>query len=85
MVPTSVPDRLLAPAEVRPDVCSAPPASGADETRLKVGLPNVIRPGIGAGRDVMRTVIVAAIDQDAANAGFAHLAEGDPLGPLHAR
>ena len=76
---------ILVPIEIRPDVGTAPAASGAGETRLKIGQPNVIRPGIGAGRDVMRTVIVAAIDQDAANAGFAHLAEGDPLGPLHAR
>jgi hypothetical protein len=30
-------------------------------------------------------VIVAAINQDTANTGFAHLAEGDLLRPLHAR
>jgi hypothetical protein len=29
-------------------------------------------------------MVIAAIDQDAANAGFAHLAKGDLLGPGHA-
>ena len=76
---------ILVPIKIRPDVDTALAASRADETRLKVGQPDVIRPGIGAGRDVMRAVIVAAIDQDAANAGFAHFAKGDFLGPLHAR
>ena len=75
--------RRLVPVKIRPDVSSALVASRADETRLKVGEPNVIGPGIGAGRDVMRAAIVAAIDQDTPNAGFAHLAKGDFLGPLH--
>ena len=52
---------ILVPIKIRPDVDTALAASRADETRLKVGQPDVIRPGIGAGRDVMRAVIVAAI------------------------
>ena len=64
----------LSQLKIWPDVRSAPAASGTDETRLKVVEPNVIRPGIGAGRDVMRAVIVAAIN--AANAGFAHFTGG---------
>src|SRR5262249_28759414 len=32
---------------------------------LKIGRPNVIRPGIGTGRDVMRAVIVAGVPEDA--------------------
>ena len=54
--------------KIGPDVRYALAASGTDETRFKVGEPNVIRPAIGAGRDVMRAAIVAAIDQDTANA-----------------
>jgi hypothetical protein len=70
--------------KIWPDVGSALAASGADETRLKIGQPNVIWPGIGAGRDVVRAVIVAALDQDATHAGFAHFAERYFLRPLHA-
>ena len=56
---------------------------GADETRLKIG-QDVIGSGIGAGRDVVRAMIVAAVDQYPPNVGFAHLAKGDLLGPLQA-
>ena len=75
---------ILVPIEIRPDVGTAPAASGAGETRLKIGQPNVIRPRIGAGRDVVRAVIIAAIDQDTTNAGIAHFAKRDFLGPIHA-
>ena len=54
--------------EVGPHIGAAPAAGRADEPGLKIGQPNVFWPGIGAGRDVMRAVIVAAIDQDTANA-----------------
>jgi len=39
--------------KIRPDVSAMPAASRADETRLKTGQANVIRPGIGAGGDVL--------------------------------
>jgi len=60
MVPTSVPDRLLAPAEVRPDVSSALATSSTDETRLKIGKPNMIRPLIGAGSHRMAALVIRA-------------------------
>ena len=37
---TSVPDRLLSFAEVRPDIGASLAADGADETRLEVGFSN---------------------------------------------
>jgi len=52
----------LIPMKIGPDVSPALAASRADETRFKIGQPDVIRPWIGAGRGVMRAVIVAAID-----------------------
>jgi hypothetical protein len=41
--------------------------------------PHFVRPLIGADRERVTALVIAAIDQDAANAGFAHLAEGDLL------
>ena len=64
---TSGDQALLIPVKIRPDINATPAASCADKTGLKIGQPNVIWPGIGAGRDVMRAVTVAAIDQDTAN------------------
>ena len=75
----------LVPVKIWPDVGSALAAFLADEPFFDVGEPDIVRPRIGADRDVVAALVIAAIDQDAANAGFAHLAEGDPLGPLHAR
>jgi len=40
------------PVKIWPNVRSALAASQADEPRLKIGQPDVIRPRIGAGRDV---------------------------------
>ena len=39
--------------KIGPDVRSAPAARRPEETRLKVGQPDVIRPGIGAGGDAV--------------------------------
>jgi hypothetical protein len=43
----------------------------------------MIRPTIGAERDRMAAVMVGAVDQDAMDAGRAHFAKGDFLGPVH--
>jgi hypothetical protein len=45
----------------------------------------MIRPAVGVGRDVMTAFVIAAIDQDIADAGCTHFAEGDFLrvGSLH--
>ena len=40
---------------------------------------HIVGPAIGVGFDVMATSMIAAIDQHVADAGFAHLAEGDLL------
>jgi hypothetical protein len=66
------------------DIRSALALNGSDETRLKIGQPDFIRPMVGAHLNVMRAVIVRAIHQDAANTGFARLAKGDFLRPLQA-
>ena len=58
------------------------PACGADETIFDVGEPDIVRPLVGADRVGMAAAIIGAIDQDTANAGFAHLAKGDLLGLL---
>jgi hypothetical protein len=46
------------PAEIRPDVGATPTARRADETRLKIRQPDVIRPGIGAGSDVVAALVI---------------------------
>ena len=71
--------------KIRPHVRAALAARLANEPIFDVGEPDIVGPLIGAGRDVMRAVIVAAIDQDAANTGFAHLAKRDLLRTLHHR
>ncbi|CUT98330.1 hypothetical protein CDS [Bradyrhizobium sp. G22] len=45
-----------------------------DELWLEIGEPYAVRPKVGVQSDVMATM---AIDQDAAHAHLAHLAEGD--------
>jgi hypothetical protein len=65
--------------KVRPNI-GAPLAAGrAYEPRLEIGKPDVIRPGICADRGGMAAPIIRAIDQNAADAGVAHLSEGDLL------
>jgi hypothetical protein len=60
---------------------SAPqwPALGAQDLRLDVGGPDVIGPAVSIDLDVMAATMVAAVDQLVADAGGAHLAEGDLL------
>jgi hypothetical protein len=65
--------------QVRPDLCTTLAAGGADEVRLDVRQPDMIGPAVSVGFDVMAAAVIAAIDQHIADAGFAHLAEGDLL------
>ena len=64
---------------IRPHVCLSLAACRAHEPRLKVGKPDIVRPLIGADRDVVAELVIRTIDQHAANAGVAHFAEGDGL------
>jgi hypothetical protein len=73
----------LVPVKIWPDVGAALAARLADEAIFDVGQPDIVRPLIGADRDVVAALVIRAINQDAANAGLAHLAQGDFLGPLH--
>jgi hypothetical protein len=73
------PTPRLPPIEVRPHLCPALAASDTDETLLDIRLPQIVRRAIGAERHGMAATIVGAIDQDAAHAHLAHLAEGDFL------
>jgi hypothetical protein len=50
--------------------------------RQQLGLlakPDIIRPAVSIGLDVMRAAVIAAIDQHVAATGTAHLVEGDRL------
>jgi hypothetical protein len=74
-------ERRLAPVEVRPDLCPALAAGGADKARLDIGKPDLIGPAVCAEGDGMAATILGAIDKDAVHAHIAtHLAEGDLLG-----
>jgi hypothetical protein len=57
----------LSQRKIRPDVRAAPAARRADETRLKVGQPDVVRTRVGVDRDVMAAMKIRAIDQQTAN------------------
>ena len=70
---------LLLPIEIRADISAPQAASLADEQELQVGQPNVIRPSVAADRCPMAALVIRAIDQETANAGTAHLSEGDLL------
>ena len=72
-------ERRLAPVEVRPDLCPAFAAGGADKARLDIRQPQLVPLAIGAQGDAMAAVLVRAIDQDTAHAHLAHVAEGDFL------
>ena len=74
--------RWLIPVKVRPDISAALGASRAEETILDIADPEIIRQLVSNHCYVVAASIIAAIDQDAAHAGFAHFAEGDLLGPL---
>jgi hypothetical protein len=54
-------------------------AGCADEPRLNVGQPGIIRPAVTAERNRMAARIVCAVDQQAAHALLAHVGEGDFL------
>ena len=73
----SVTERVLALAEVRPDVgsrCRMRCRQNAAQGRTAGYVPATDR------LDPVRAPEVTAIDEDAANDGFAHLAEADFLG-----
>jgi len=61
-------DRCFVPVEVQPDVGTALAARLANESRLKIRQPEVIRPSVAAERDRIAAMVVATIDQHAANA-----------------
>ena len=52
----------------RPDVGSTLVARLANELRLYIGKPDIIRPRVGADRGRMAALVVGAIDQQTANA-----------------
>ncbi len=70
---------LFFPMEVRPHIRTAPAASLAAKSRLQIGQPDIIGPSIAAERRPMRAMVVAAVDQESAHPGGAHLGEGDFL------
>jgi hypothetical protein len=59
---------LQRPVEIRPHLGAAVAASGADELRLQIRQPSVIRPLVAADRRPMATMIIGAIDQQTAHA-----------------
>src|ERR1700730_16995744 len=63
----------------RPDVSASMSAYLAHKPRLQIGQPEMIRPLIRADRDRVAALVVRAVDQEAAQAGVAHLGEGDLL------
>ena len=63
----------------RPHLGTLFAAGAADKTRLDVGKPDMIRPAIGAGGDVVAAVVVAAVDQHRVDTGCAQFAERDLL------
>ena len=54
-------------------------AVGAEKIGLDAESTHVIRPAVGADRDVVAAVMIAAIDQNTADAGRAQFAERDLL------
>jgi hypothetical protein len=65
--------------KIRPDVGSPLAASPTRKQRLDFGKPNVMWPSVGAHLDRVAVFIVGAVDQDAVDAGFPHLSEGEFL------
>ena len=49
---------LFIPMKISPDAGSALAACRANETRLKVGQPDLIRPAIGAGGDMVAATVI---------------------------
>jgi len=67
----------------RPDIGAAVAASLADKQRLEIREPNVIGPTVSVDHDRMRTVIIAAVDDEPGRAGLAHFADRDFLLAWH--
>jgi hypothetical protein len=65
--------------KIRADVGAFPATSLAGEPRLYIGKPDGIRPSVAADCRRMAAPIIRSIDQETANAGGAHLSEGDLL------
>src|SRR5271167_1834790 len=65
--------------KIRPDVGASLSVGCAYEPRFKIGEPDVIRPSVCADRDRVAALVIRAINQDPADAGVAHLSEGDLL------
>ena len=64
----------ITPLEVRPNIGAATAAAPADEPRLEIGKPYIVRPSVSVESNVMTAM---AIDQHAAHAHLAHVAESD--------
>lgn len=50
------------PIKVRPDVGAAPAARPANEPRLEVGQPQIVRPAIGVQGHAVAASVVSAVD-----------------------
>jgi hypothetical protein len=70
--------------KIRPDVGASLAAGLADEARLQIGEPDVIRPWVCADRYRVAVAIICAIDQETVHARGAHFAEGNFLRAGHA-
>jgi hypothetical protein len=68
---------------LRPDFRGALAPRPTDEALLDVGEPEIVGLLIGVNRDRMAAVKVDTVDEDAVDAGVAHLAEGYFLGAIH--
>ena len=66
--------------KLRPHVRATLAAACIGEVGFDVGQPDMIRPAVSVGLDVVAAAVIAAIDQHVADAGGAQLAEGDLLG-----
>jgi hypothetical protein len=62
---------------------AALPASLTRKPRLQVGQPDAIGPLVGVDRDVVRALVVSAIDEEPGRAGGPHFPESDFLLALH--
>jgi hypothetical protein len=70
----------LSGRKLAPDIRPALAGGRADEASRYVGQPYIVRPAVAADRHGTAAAEIGAIDQQPANAGGSHLAEGDLLG-----
>jgi hypothetical protein len=63
--------------EQAPDVGTSLAAGLADELRLNVGQPDMVRPAIGTHLNRVAAPVIRAIYQEIANPGGAHFSKGD--------